>query len=72
MRGEESDYQVGQILEGTWGYDQTNVDFYRIPKRTNDTLWLEPLANISTGEAGFMSEYVQPGKPIEGGLRGRA
>ena len=67
MADSESDYDVGQILEGSWGYDQTNIDFYRVDRRTNDTLWLRPLGQRKVpGSDGFMSESVVPDEPLEG------
>lgn len=54
-------YEVGAILEGTWGYDQTNVDFYKIERRTNDTVWLRPMTSRQVEVTGFMSERVEPG-----------
>ena len=30
----QENYKVGDILYSAWGYDQTNVDFYQIVKKT--------------------------------------
>lgn len=59
-------YTVGAILEGSWGYEQTNINFFKIVKRTNDTLWLQPLATRTVADAGFMSTRVVPGEPTDG------
>ena len=29
-----SDFKIGDILYRSWGYDQTNIDFYKITKIT--------------------------------------
>ena len=35
MAAENQDkYKVGEILYSSWGYDQTNIDFYQIVKKT--------------------------------------
>ena len=35
MAAENQDkYEVGEILYSSWGYDQTNIDFYQIVKKT--------------------------------------
>ena len=47
-------YQPGAILCSSWGWEQTNIDFYRIEKRAGLMLTLAPLQNILT-ESGFMS-----------------
>lgn len=44
-------YQVGAIIDSQWGWEQTNVDFYRIVKRTNATVWLEPLQSQAVENA---------------------
>jgi hypothetical protein len=56
-------YDVGDILSASWGYDQTNIDFYRIVRRTNDTVWLEHLTNRHVEATGWASETVMPGEP---------
>lgn len=38
---------VGKILNSTWGYEQTNVDFYVIVKETAKTLWYVPVDKCS-------------------------
>lgn len=62
----EDKYQVGAILDSSWGYDQTNYDFYRIQRRTNDTVWLLPLQaqQASNGPASMTGTCV-PGEPKE-------
>lgn len=50
----------GMILVGTWGYEQTNVDFYVVTRTTERTAWLRPVAQRIERLAGFMSEAVVP------------
>lgn len=58
--------QPGTIFVSTWGYDQTNVDFYRVTRATAASVWLEPLGQEITEEAGFLAEYVVPTETATG------
>ena len=54
-------YQVGAIVDSSWGYDQTNIDFYRIEKRTGQFVTLLPLKSaLSETAGGFMSGHRRP------------
>lgn len=55
-------YQPGAIVSDSWGYDQTNIDFYRIIKRKGDWLTLQPLeaVEVSSGPE-TMTGTVTPG-----------
>lgn len=58
-------YQVGAILEDSWGYEQTNIDFYCIIKRSesNGKVWLvvqKMLKKVRDGENMSMSTYETP------------
>lgn len=33
----------GSIFYSSWGYDQTNIDFYQVVKATAKTVWLRKL-----------------------------
>lgn len=52
-------YQPGAIISSSWGYDQTNIDFYRIEKRSGEWVTLLPMRNLIT-EDGFMSGRTIP------------
>jgi hypothetical protein len=55
--------EVGQILYSSWGYDQTNIDFYQIVRATDKgTVWLLPMSRVIVEETGFMSYQVAPGE----------
>lgn len=60
--------EVGQYMVASWGYDQTNVDFYRIEKLVGSTMVeLIKVGAISTGESGNMSGKVIPNdQPLKG------
>jgi hypothetical protein len=57
---------VGEVIYNSWGYDQTNVDFYVIVKATANYVWLQPIACESVPSEGCspMSGYAQPEQPI--------
>ena len=52
-RSQPHTLQAGTIVYNSWGYDQTNVDFYEVVKATARFVWLQPLA-AETTETGFM------------------
>ena len=56
---------VGDILVSTWGYDQTNVDFYKVVKRNNTALQLVKLDKKKSGD--WMMGTAVPGSK-EGGV----
>lgn len=35
---------VGDVLESSWGYEQTNVDFYQVTRATPKTVVLRPIS----------------------------
>jgi len=55
-------YKVGDILYDSWGYDQTNIDFYQVIKAGPKSIQIRSIKQINRGECGFMSEYVAPDK----------
>ncbi len=64
------DIAVGDILYSNWGYDQTNIDFYQVLKRTAKQVTLRRLENRVVRGKGKPTEYVTPvansftGKPL--------
>lgn len=54
--------QAGAILSSSWGYEQTNVDFYEVTRATAKTVWLRRIeANREASEA-FM-QYTSVPRP---------
>lgn len=41
---------VGGIYTYSWGYDQTNVDFFVVDRRTEKTAWLQPIGSRHVSE----------------------
>ena len=54
--------KVGDILYSSWGYDQTNIDFYEVTKggRAGQMIELRELKTSSTPERGFMTADKVP------------
>jgi hypothetical protein len=60
-------YKVGAIMSSSWGYDQTNIDFYEIVKITDKTIWLIEIGKIKGQETSFMTNTVMPNKEVKVG-----
>lgn len=56
--------EVGDILEGSWGYDQTNIEFYQVVKKiSGKSIEIRELCqSIVEGSTGFLCENVMPVK----------
>lgn len=52
----------GDIYENIWGYDQTNIDYYKVIKTSSSgkTCIVEPIQSQKLEDTGFMSERVVP------------
>lgn len=62
------DIKPGAIVYNSWGYDQTNLDFYEVTSATPHFVTLREIASVQTdsGNAGSMSGYFKacPGQYI--------
>ena len=52
--------KVGDVWSSSWGYDQTNVDFYKVIKKTNKMIWLRKIGQIYVKQTSWASEDVLP------------
>lgn len=62
-QGSNSSFEIGNILYSTWGYEQTNVNFYQITKKVGLTMVeLREIHRKSTdiGEYHSMVQHVVP------------
>ncbi len=57
-------YTVGSILYSSWGYDQTNIDFYLVVARKGDWVTLQPMNKTKTYN-GHMSGTCVPTDVVE-------
>lgn len=54
----------GSILSGNWGWEQTNVTFYRVESRKGDWVSLRPLKAVKTDDGpAAMTGKAIPGEP---------
>lgn len=60
---QSTQYEVGAILCDTWGYEQTNIDFYCIVKVSGDWVTVAPMTKASAlgGEHWSMTTKETPG-----------
>jgi len=63
---EENTIEVGSILKSSWGYDQTNIDFYRVVKVANGWATIEPIGQTIFENTGWASETVVPTETATG------
>jgi len=66
--------KVGDIWSCSWGYEQTNVDFYVVVKVTGKMVHLREIASRSTGDSSvapdptrFVSSEIHARKVVHGG-----
>jgi hypothetical protein len=64
-------FKVGQVIYNSWGYDQTNINFYQVIESKEKSIILREIASsYVAGSEGFMSACVKPvenafiGEPI--------
>lgn len=56
----QAGYVEGAIVEHNWGYDQTNIDYYLITRRTEKGyLYLQPIGSKTT-ETGWLTGNCEP------------
>lgn len=60
--------KVGDIWYSSWGYEQTNIDYYEVTKVTKCYVWLTPISKL-VEETGYDQGYTMPCK---GAFRGEA
>ena len=54
--------KLDEVIYNSWGYDQTNVDFYQVVRISAHFVWLQSIHSKSTpdGGCGPMSGHVEP------------
>ena len=53
-----ADVEIGQIVYSSWGYDQTNIDFYKVIRKTAAMVELRAIGQKYVESTSSMSEYV--------------
>lgn len=65
-RNQECTLKVGDIIYSSWGYEQTNIDWYEVVAIKGKKVTVESIGGDLT-ESGFMSGYTTPNKNIRTG-----
>lgn len=59
--------EVGDFFVSSWGYDQTNIDFYKVVGLTKKGVKVQHWTKKHVGEVGGPQEAVVPGdEPVTG------
>lgn len=56
----QHDFSKDDILVNTWGYDQTNHDFYLVTRISAKSIWIVPVEQLQMKDNGDMSKTVRP------------
>ena len=57
--------EIGDVLECTWGYDQTNVDHFEVTRKSARCVWIRKIGGQSSSTGWLTGECVpSPGKYI--------
>lgn len=68
-RAKKSKLELGHILKSSWGYDQTNVDFYQVTKLVSETMVeIRPIASTTVEGDGWAGKVM----PLLGEFTGSA
>lgn len=67
MRSFVPNLKAGDVLAGSWGYEQTHVEFFRVLEVKGKRALIQELSHRALdGSQGFMSEKVLPGEELVG------
>jgi hypothetical protein len=55
-----ADVEIGHILSASWGYDQTNIDYYKVIRKTAAMVEVQAIGQFYVEAQSSMSEYVMP------------
>lgn len=66
--------RAGDILEASWGYDQTNIDFYLVDRVTAKGVYIYGMSSkvVDVGSSDHTSNAVVPGGAIKTAAKGWA
>lgn len=65
QKAAKNPFKVGDLLYDSWGYDQTNIDFYQVTEVGKMSVVIRRIASKGVpGTQSFMSEDVVPQKDV--------
>ena len=53
--------KVGDFMYSSWGYDQTNIEFYKVVRVSDASVWLQEWESAVVEQVGWASEMVVAG-----------
>ena len=53
-------YMVGDVLYASWGYDQTNINFFEVVRVSGKSIWIREIAQNSSDPGNCSSGFTQP------------
>jgi len=57
--------EPGTIFKSSWGYDQTNIDFYKVTKKTATSVYLQKVGSQVVEVTGWAHQNVIPDPAVE-------
>lgn len=58
--------QIGDVLVASWGYDQTNIDYYEVTRRSDSCVWVREIGAQRKETASMVGDCV----PVPGSFKG--
>lgn len=58
-------FHVGDILYTSWGWEQTNVDFYEVTRETKASIWVRQIHSVTTEKGPMCGDTVPVLDPKE-------
>jgi hypothetical protein len=58
--GDPAALRVGTVMYYSWGYDQTNIEYWQVVKQQGRFAWVRQIGQELVEQTGFMSENVRP------------
>lgn len=52
--------KVGQIINDVWGYSMTLVDFYKIVRETEKSVWIQKVGSKTVSVEGYLAGRCVP------------
>jgi hypothetical protein len=56
-------FKVGDFASYIWGYGQTNVDWFKVVKRSDKSVWLEGVKGVRTYDGDMHGNSVPSDEP---------
>jgi hypothetical protein len=56
--------KVGDILYSSWGYDQTNIEYFKVVKVSEFSVWIQPLKSKALRQVGWAHYEVVPSDEV--------